>query len=134
MEVIKRNTDYAFRLMATLATDCDKNIPVRRLASESVVPYQLACKILQKLSSALLVESKMGPKGGYKLADLPEKINLKQIIEAVQGTIIFNQCLRCDSSCPLSSACTISGYLAEIQLKMNEHFESKTLAMLISSV
>jgi Rrf2 family transcriptional regulator, iron-sulfur cluster assembly transcription factor len=131
MEVIRRNTDYAFRLMAALAKDWEKCLPVRRLAQENDVPYQLACKLLQKLASASLVESVLGPKGGYRLALAPGEINLKQIIETIQGPVVFNKCLNGDFDCPLSGKCPIKGYLAELQSDMNKNFESKTLLSLI---
>ncbi|MFI4911701.1 MAG: RrF2 family transcriptional regulator [Sedimentisphaeraceae bacterium JB056] len=130
MEVIRRNTDYSFRLMATLAKYHDHCVSVRQLAKESCVPYQLSCKLLQKLSSAGLVASKMGPKGGYKLACEPESINLKQIVEAIQGPVIFNQCLTDGFECPLSQGCPVSGHLAKMQAEMNDHLAAKTLAML----
>jgi Rrf2 family protein len=131
MEVIRRNTDYAFRLMAALAKVYDEKVPVRRLTEDNRVPYQLGCKLLQKLCSAGLAESVMGPRGGYRLAREPEKINLRQVIEAIQGPVVFNQCLKGDFDCPLKKGCPISGYLSDVQEDMNKHFESKTLAMLI---
>jgi Rrf2 family protein len=68
MDVIKRNTDYALRLMARLAWyDGGDAIPARRLAEEEGVSTQLASKLLQQLSGAGLVQSRMGKRGGFLL-------------------------------------------------------------------
>ena len=133
MEVIRRNTDYAFRLMAKLAEKYGENIPASELAKDTHVSYQLTCKLLQKLSKASLVESKMGSNGGYKLADKPKNINLRQIVEAVQGPIVFNLCLKGKKyNCPMSDDCPIRGYLRKMQNDMNKQFDNTTLACLLN--
>lgn len=132
MEVIRRNTDYAFRLMAKLAEKFDKNTSASELAEDTNVSYQLTCKLLQKLAKASLVESKMGSTGGYKLASKAEEITLRQILEAVQGPIVFNMCLKGKKfDCPMSNDCPIRGYLGKMQNDMNEQFGKKTLACLL---
>jgi len=75
MDVIRRNTDYAVRLVVHLAKHYGKEpISTRVAASEEYVPYQLACKLMQKLNNAKLVTSCMGPRGGFVLAAEPSKI------------------------------------------------------------
>ncbi len=132
MEVIRRNTDYAFRLMAYIAMNEDKGpVSVRKLAQSCSVPYQLACKLLQKLSTEGLLVSTMGAKGGYALALPPSKISLKEIIDAVQGPICLNLCINDDFFCPLKEKCPINGPLAKLQKDMDHHFASNTLDVLL---
>jgi Rrf2 family protein len=132
MEVIRRNTDYAFRLMAQLAKDFDKSVAASKLAKDTQVSYQLCCKLLQKLSAAGLVESKMGINGGYRLTDKPCNITLRRIVEAIQGPIIFNMCLKSDVfECPMAVNCPVRNYLGGMQADMNKHLENKTLASLL---
>ena len=86
MEIIRRNTDYALRLMVNLGVNRKEDfISSRELAKEEEVSHQLACKLLQKLHAAGLVESSMGAKGGFRLAKSPAKINLFEIIEIIQA-------------------------------------------------
>ncbi|HOV77756.1 MAG TPA: Rrf2 family transcriptional regulator, partial [Sedimentisphaerales bacterium] len=68
MDILRRNTDYALRLMVSLARHGrDASISTRSLAQEQDVPYQLACKLMQQLHAGKLVESYMGARGGFRL-------------------------------------------------------------------
>ncbi|HAV41173.1 MAG TPA: Rrf2 family transcriptional regulator, partial [Acidobacteria bacterium] len=93
MDFLRQHTDYAFRLLVALAQAPGKAISSRTLASEGSVPYQFASKIMQKLHEQGLVESVMGPFGGFRLARTAEKVTLLEIIEAVQGQVVVNTCL-----------------------------------------
>jgi len=76
MDVIRRNTDYAVRLAVHLAKHYGKEpISTRAAAAEEQVPYQLACKLMQKLNNANLVASCMGPRGGFVLASEYESLS-----------------------------------------------------------
>ena len=83
MDVLRRDTDYALRMMVNLAGHFNgKFTSARRLADDGNFSYQLGCKILQKLHQAKLVKSDRGPKGGFALSRPPAKINLMEIIIA----------------------------------------------------
>jgi DNA-binding IscR family transcriptional regulator len=64
MDILRRNTDYALRAVAHLAAHYgDGAVSTRQVALEEEIPYQLACKLMQKLHDSRLVESCMGPMG-----------------------------------------------------------------------
>src|SRR6185312_2396327 len=60
-------------------------LPTRDLAEFHGVPKEYLSKALQALSQAGLVESTLGPSGGYRLAGSPEAITFLDIVEAVEG-------------------------------------------------
>jgi Rrf2 family protein len=60
-------------------------LPTRDLADFHGVPKEYLSKALQALSQAGLVESTLGPSGGYRLARAPGRITFLDIVEAVEG-------------------------------------------------
>jgi len=134
MDVLRRNTDYALRMMVNLASCFNGELmSARQLASEGNFSYQLACKLLQKLHKAKLVRSGMGPKGGFALSREPAKINLMEIISVLQGAIRLNRCLLDGNGCEFQPECEISTKLACLQLYIDGYLGEITLAELVSS-
>ena len=76
MNLLRQNTDYAFRMLVGLGKRHGELVNVRVLAEESQVPQQFAAKIMQKLHDEGIVESVMGPRGGFRLAKHPSGIDL----------------------------------------------------------
>jgi len=128
MDVIRRNTDYAVRLMVNLAKNYgNEPISTRVAAVEEHVPYQLACKLMQKLNNAKLVTSCMGPRGGFVLAAEPSKVSLLDVVEAIQGAINMNRCLLGENTCPKRTTCKVRGKLAGLQKNINSGLAGITL-------
>jgi len=128
MDVVRRNTDYAARLMVHLAKHYGNGpISTRAAAAEEQVPYQLACKLMQKLNNAKLVTSCMGPKGGFVLAAEPSKISLLEVVEAIQGPISMNRCVLNKDACSRSAICAVREKLTDIQKSMTRGLAAITL-------
>jgi len=134
MELVRRNTDYALRAMVSLVGH-HGNEPVssREVAQHSQIPYQLTCKLMQKLHNARLVKSCMGPTGGFRLSKDPSRISLLEVIEAIQGPIELNRCLLNVDACPRQPDCPVSKRLAELQKHIRRYLGSVTLDKLIRS-
>lgn len=132
MDVIRRNTDYAIRAMVHLAENPDDGVvPVSRISQEQGVPYQLACKLLQKLNNSKLVKSSMGPNGGFKLRKKPGDVSLAEIIEAVQGPLKLNRCLLGKNVCPRQDKCSVRKKLSELQSHIDSFLQQTSLQELI---
>ena len=129
MDIIRRDTDYAFRLAVQLARsrDGDKPLSARLLAKETKVSYPLTCKILQKMAHAGIVRSVMGARGGWKLAKEPENIPFRDLVEAVQGPLSVNRCLLGNFKCPLKGTCPAHPKMAALQRKIDGFLQELTL-------
>jgi Rrf2 family protein len=134
MEIIRQDTDYAFRMLVNLAARQDNEpVSTRILAKQEDVSYQFACKIMQNLDTHGIVKSKMGPKGGYYLQKPPSKITLKHVLAAIQGPLTVNKCLLGKGKCPRQKKCPISKNLINLQHQLENSLDGLTLQNLIET-
>ncbi len=128
MDILRRNTDYALRAMVNLARHYgNSTVSTRALTAKENIPYQLACKLMQKLHNAKLVKSCMGPKGGFQLSRRPSKISVLEVIEVIQGPLALNRCLLRVDACPRQRICKVRLKLVELQRYVSSHLGSITL-------
>lgn len=87
--------DYSIRIIYELCKNGDKRLDVGELSSLTGVTPLFTQKIMRKLTSAGLVESKKGVRGGYTLAAgrSPKNISLFDAFEATTGELCINACL-----------------------------------------
>ena len=132
MNLLKQNTDYALRVMLNLAGRFGQPaVPTKILAESEGISNQFTAKILQKLHNAGLLESTMGPKGGFELSRVPEKITLREIVEAVQGPVTVNKCSIAINTCPRKSKCPIAETVDALDTKIGTWLEKVTLKSLL---
>jgi len=132
MDIVRRNTDYALRAMVNLARNYNEGpVSSRTVSKQENVPYQLSCKLMQKLNNTGLVTSCMGPKGGFGLSREPSKINLLEIIEAVQNPISLNRCILSKETCPQQKHCAVRPKLVKLQEYIGGYLGNITLAELV---
>jgi Rrf2 family protein len=60
---------------------------VRHVASRQRIPLRFLEQIFQELKRAGLVESKRGPRGGFRLARAPDEVRLGDVLRAVEGPV-----------------------------------------------
>ena len=81
-------------------------LPTKVLARFHGIPKEYLSKAMQALSQAGLVESTLGPGGGYRLAADPADITFLAIVEAVEGRAPLFLCQNIRASNP----CLPKGY------------------------
>ena len=88
---ISRSTGYALLAAGYLAQHPERKIVLSQEISKKYnIPLEYLLKILQQLVRANVLRSKRGPRGGFSLSRPTKKINLLQIIEAVDGPMTSN--------------------------------------------
>lgn len=134
MDILRRNTDYALRLAVSLAAHSgDGALSTRTLAETEDVSYQLACKLMQRLHAAGLVESDMGPRGGFRLSRSPGQIAIIEVIEAIQGPLRLNRCLLGPGVCGRHESCGVRAKIGELQKQMDDYLRRVSLAELVQN-
>ena len=132
MDVIRRNTDYAIRAMSHLALSHGNGpVSAATIAAKQDISPQLVSKLLQRLQKVRLVESSMGARGGFQLSRDPGRINLLEVIEAIQGKITLNRCLVSAKACNRQKACPVRPRLGQVQKTLLGTLQQTTLKDLI---
>jgi Rrf2 family protein len=87
---ISQKLDYACRAMAQLAKRYDGRTITRldELAQREAVSSNFLVQILNDLRRGGVIESRRGKAGGYLLTRSPETINLREIVEAVEPSLL----------------------------------------------
>jgi Rrf2 family iron-sulfur cluster assembly transcriptional regulator len=134
MDIVRRNTDYALRAMIHLAEHYGNGaVSAREVARQGGIPYQLVCKLLQRLGKAGLIRSSMGARGGFKLRKDPSKISVLQVIETIQGPVRLNRCLLSAKACLRQRSCPVKPKLAELQKTIGDYLGGIKLDELVKS-
>jgi Rrf2 family protein len=94
--IFSAKCEYGIKAMLDLSINATDGLPVqvRRIADRAEIPEGFLEQIMSDLRRAGLVESLRGAHGGYRLARDPERINLADVIEAIDGPVTPGGCLR----------------------------------------
>ena len=80
-------------------------IQVRDISNRQGIPLKFLELIFHKLKKGNIVESVKGPYGGYLLARDPDKITVRDIIEALKEPIDVVYCVSDATSCARATQC-----------------------------
>ena len=127
---LTKSSDFALRLIIYLA---EQAVPVAmpRIAKDIDIPYHHLAKLVQCLSKNKIVQTFQGKYGGVSLLADPKNLNLKHVIELIDGPVMLTQCLEDKSSCKLTPICKLKLVFHEIQTKINRIFEQTYLDEII---
>ena len=87
--------------------------------------------LIPLLKSAGLIKSSRGAHGGYSLAKEPSEINLKEVVQALEGSLSPVDCIDSIEVCRRSRQCVTRDIWIELGEKILETLENVTLNDLI---
>jgi len=106
--LFSRQCEYALQAVMYLALREDhKTTSIKELTEKLDIPFHFLAKILQDLSHKGLLKSRKGPSGGFALGVRAEKINLLQIIEAIDGPGFQRNCVLGFEECSQTDPCSL---------------------------
>jgi Rrf2 family iron-sulfur cluster assembly transcriptional regulator len=123
--------DYAVRALVDLAAHPEAR--VREIAVRTAIPGTHLAKVIQALARSGLVETTRGRSGGVRLLRPPSEINMREVIEAVQGPLRLNRCPRRGQACPQDPNCQLYRFWQEFEQRVILQFEEVRLADLLQS-
>ncbi|MHB9111950.1 MAG: RrF2 family transcriptional regulator [Thermoleophilia bacterium] len=130
---LTRQSDYGVRAILHLASHpYGEVIQTREIAASEDIPGKYLPSIIRTLARAGLIRTLRGNQGGVMLAKPPEDINLREVIEAIEGPIVLVQCLRGPNQCDRDADCSFMSVCKNLQGMMVGQLEGTTFADLAS--
>ncbi|MFC1682692.1 RrF2 family transcriptional regulator [Candidatus Zixiibacteriota bacterium] len=90
---ISEAASLALHGMVFLAARPDRLVSIKEMAKVLSVSEAHLSKVFQRLARVGLVKSNRGPRGGFTLGRLGNKITLLQVYEAIEGPLECTSCL-----------------------------------------
>lgn len=113
---ITRQADYAIRAVLYVSKlDGNQRAATRKIAQEQHIPLSFLAKIISQLSIAGILQTTRGAHGGVILAKAPEAINLLDVVEAIDGPILLNECVGDTNTCNFGQDCGLRAVWCDAQ-------------------
>ena len=129
---ITRQADYAVRAVSYLVRlGADRRAATSVIAHEQQIPPSFLAKIVSQLSVAGLLNTSRGARGGVSLARPPEDITLLDVVEAIDGPIMLNECIGEGGTCVFSEECLIRPIWYDAQVELVDKLNSTTFAKIL---
>lgn len=127
MNLLTKETDYAIRALLSLAKEYISLKNAKAIAEEEGIPYRFLRRILQKLKEEKYIETKKGLNGGMRLIRDPAGINVKDLIESLQGKIELSSCMFRGKLCENRKTCVLRKKIKSIEEDVVEKFGNITI-------
>jgi Rrf2 family protein len=130
---ITRQADYAVRAVLYLAQlGNEQRAATSQIAQDQQIPPSFLAKIVSQLSVAGLLQTSRGARGGVSLARTPEQISLLEVVEAIDGPILLNECVSSNGVCTFGENCPIHPIWCDTQVELVKRLKNTTFAQFLN--
>jgi len=130
---LTRGTEYAIMGLSYLAMKEGEPVLLSQIAESIGAPANYLSQVFQSLTRLGLVSSHRGAKRGYTLARPPAEINLRHIVEGIEGPVTLTSNGTDRTWCGNNGGCSLYGRLDRIQSTIARELEEANLAGLITT-
>jgi Rrf2 family protein len=129
--MLSKSCEYGLRATLYLASrNEDGYVPISTISDELNISFAFLTKILQKLNDAGLLTSQRGPKGGVALTRDADGVTLYDVVAAIDGEGLFQECVLGLPDCGNAEPCPLHEQWVEKRNQMETMFRQATLAEL----
>jgi len=138
--LLSKSCEYGLRAMLYLATLGDgeedgeravdptrEYVSIRTISDELDIGFSFLTKVFQQLNDAGLLTSKRGPGGGVALTRRPEEVPLYDVVVAIDGDDLFEECVLGLPGCGEAQPCPLHDRWSETRDSLEATFRDTTL-------
>lgn len=123
---------YAIRALLDLAMRIGEGPTlVREIAEREDISVRYLEQLLLPLKASGMVRATRGAHGGFTLAKKPSEINLREIIQIMEGSTGFTECADDEGICPRTNTCVLRDSWVEITDAANKVMEATSLQVMV---
>lgn len=127
--MLSRSCEYGLRAALYLASlDEEGYVPISTISEELDISFPFLTKIFQKLNDAGFLTSKRGPKGGVALTTSADEISLHDIVVAIDGDDLFEECVLGLPGCGDARPCPVHDRWSDERDRVEALFRDTSLA------
>lgn len=115
---LSKKGEYAIKALQYLSLNYHRDIiQISEVSEKQRIPLKFLEQILLTLKKAGILQSKMGLKGGYRLAKDPDKISLGEVLRIIDGPMDPVDCVRqpARQECGEVAECSIRIIMMEVK-------------------
>ena len=127
-------SQYAIRALLYIARNPDEPSLAKNIAKEEKLPKHFLSKILKQLVAARILESQLGPRGGFWMKKKPDRVTLLQIVKIFED--IETQLKTCAigwAKCLDEKPCSLHQEFKAVREYIRVYLEGTTLATLVAA-
>ena len=127
--------DYALRCVLNIARNSPAGpVSISRMVSEEGLPVDYIEQLLLKLRRCRLIKSVRGAKGGYLLERSASLLNVRDVLEAVEGSAFEVICARRktkNKKCKGAEECMLKGVWLGLKKEIDRYLGAATIKSLL---
>lgn len=128
---LSKLSDYAVITLAALEKYENSPVAASMISVETTLPEPTVAKVLKLLAGAKLVSSTRGIKGGYVLSKPLTHMNIKDVIEAIDGPIALTTCAGDHAGdCDYAGSCDLQGCWGHVNQALLDTLGTITIAQM----
>ena len=126
---------YGIRAAIYLALHENRRfVPIREISDTLDISFHFLTKILQVLTQTGLIKSEKGPKGGVALLHSSKNISLYDVINTVDGSSVFDDCIMGFPGCSDDQPCSMHKIWKETKSDLQKELQETTLYLLATEI
>ena len=128
---ITQQADYAVRAILDLTLRPNgERASCEEIARRQGIPVAFLTKICSRLAADGFVQSQRGVNGGVWLARPAQEITLLEVVEAIDGPILLNECVSPNGACTFGDDCPMKPIWCDTQAELVQRLKTATFANL----
>lgn len=132
--MLSQSAEYALRAVFYLAEHAgERSVRVNDVADALDIPRNYLSKLLHVLTRAGVLASMRGPHGGFRLALVPERIRLIDVVSHFDTFTLGRRCVLGRAKCSDANPCGAHERWKPLAAQINDFFRETTVADALAS-